>query len=51
MNTKTVLYDEVLPRVVAKGYTQQQLDNCLDEYEQLNVWQLGHNRAQIVFTS
>lgn len=47
--TKIVSCDEIIPRIVAKGFTQQQLDTCLDEYETLNVWQISHNRAQLKF--
>jgi DNA replication licensing factor MCM7 len=42
---------EVAPRVFAKGYTQQQLDQCLKEYEDLNVWQISGNRTQIRLVS
>ena len=30
-----------------QGYRQQQLDECLDEYESLNVWSLTENRRRI----
>ena len=42
-------YDEILPRVLAKGYTQQQLNTCLDEYDGLEVLQVSHDRASITF--
>ncbi len=44
-----IQYDDVVPRVFAKGYTQQQLDQCLNEYERINVWQINQNRTQIRF--
>jgi hypothetical protein len=40
-------YEQILPKVVAKGYTQQQLDTCLDDYERLDVWRVSNNRMEI----
>ena len=28
---------------VANGYTPNQFDECLDEYERLNVWQMNRS--------
>jgi DNA replication licensing factor MCM7 len=47
--TDSVIYDDVLPRVLAKGYSQQQLMACIKEYEQLGVW-LWDN-TKIIFVS
>ncbi|PRP83767.1 hypothetical protein PROFUN_08965 [Planoprotostelium fungivorum] len=42
-----IMYEQILPKVVAKGYTQQQLDTCLDDYERLDVWRVSNNRMEI----
>jgi DNA replication licensing factor MCM7 len=48
-NRPSIQYADVVPRVVAKGYTQQQLEDCLNEYEKLSVWQISGNRQEIEF--
>jgi len=37
----TVSIPQVLPMVLAKGYTRSHLDECLQEYEDISVWQVG----------
>ena len=37
----TVRFDEA--RQLAKGYTLNQFDECLDECERLNVWQVNQS--------
>ena len=39
----TVRFDEARQRILAKGYTPNQFDECLDEYERLNVWQVNQS--------
>jgi hypothetical protein len=43
----TVAYDDALQRVLHKGYTQQAMDQVLDEYERLDVWIVSKNRREI----
>ena len=45
----TVRFDEARQRILAKGYTPNQFDECLDEYERLNVWQVNQSRTRITF--
>lgn len=45
----TVRFDEARQRILAKGYTPIQFDECLDEYERLNVWQVNQSRTRITF--
>ena len=40
---------EILPKVLSRGLTQANLDACLEEYEQLDVWQLVNNREVLRF--
>lgn len=44
-----VAYDEVLRRVLRKGYRQEDLTKTLAEYEALNVWMLSSDKSAIVF--
>ena len=34
-------FDEARQRILAKGYTPDQFEQCLDEYERLNVWHIN----------
>ncbi len=42
-------FDEARQRILAKGYTPDQFEQCLDEYERLNVWQINQSRTRITF--
>ena len=44
-----VRFDEARQRILAKGYTPDQFDECLDEYERLNVWGVNLSRTRITF--
>ena len=44
-----VRFDEARQRILAKGYTPDQFEQCLDEYERLNVWQINQSRTRITF--
>ncbi len=44
-----VPYDEILRRVIRKGYRQDDLAKTIHEYEQLNVWMLSSDKSTIVF--
>ena len=35
----TIRFDEARQCILAKDYTPNEFDECLDEYERLNVWQ------------
>ena len=45
----TVQFVEARQRILAKGYTPNQFDECLDEYERLNIWQINQSRTRITF--
>ena len=40
---------DIIPRVIAKGYTQQQLKKCLDEYENFGVWTVAADQSYLTF--
>ncbi len=44
-----VRFDDARQRILAKGYTPNQFDECLDEYERLNVWHINQSRTRITF--
>lgn len=46
---KTVKFSDVMERAVQKGYKPDQVDQCIEEYEQLNVWQVNQTRTKIMF--
>jgi len=46
-----VNYEDLLPVVLARGYSQQQLDQTLEMYERLEIWIVSANRRTITFVS
>jgi DNA replication licensing factor MCM7 len=42
---------DILPKVLSRGRTQEDLDKCLDEYEAINVWELLSGRTIVRFVS
>ena len=39
----------ILPMVLSRGRTQEDLENCLEEYESLNVWFVNDSRTILRF--
>ncbi|KAG4073434.1 hypothetical protein HA402_000658 [Bradysia odoriphaga] len=48
-DAKTVTFTDVYNRCTSKGYKRDQIDICVDEYEELNVWQVNNNRTKLTF--
>lgn len=48
-DAKTVTFADVYNRCTSKGYKRDQIDACIDEYEELNVWQVNNNRTKLTF--
>lgn len=46
---KTVKISDVMDRCTTKGYKPDQVDLCIEEYEELNVWQVNQVRSKITF--
>ncbi|XP_066578804.1 DNA replication licensing factor MCM7 [Amia ocellicauda] len=46
---RSVRFAEALQRCVSKGFTPAQFDAALEEYEELNVWQVNQARTRITF--
>lgn len=46
---KIVKVADVVEKCSGKGYTPGQVDTCIEEYEELNVWQINQTRTKITF--
>ena len=38
-------------RATTKGFKPDQVEKCLDDYEELSVWQLNQARTKLTFIS
>ncbi|XP_069689664.1 DNA replication licensing factor Mcm7 isoform X2 [Periplaneta americana] len=47
--SKTVKMADVMERCTSKGYKPDQVEECLEEYEELNVWLINQARTKITF--
>ena len=47
----TVNYAAIERTLLTKGFTQEQIDACLEEYEGIAVWQINSSRTQITFVN
>lgn len=47
--SKTVKMSEIMDRCISKGFKPDQVDICIEEYEELNVWQVNQARTRITF--
>jgi len=46
---KSIKVSEILERCASKGFKPDQVNDCIEEYEELNVWQVNQARTQITF--
>jgi DNA replication licensing factor MCM7 len=46
---RVLKYNDVVERCIQKGFTPDQVDECIDEYEEINVWQVNQARTKITF--
>ncbi|KAI4484932.1 hypothetical protein M0802_012940 [Mischocyttarus mexicanus] len=46
---KTVKVSDILERCTSKGFKPDQVNECIEEYERLDVWQVNQTRRQITF--
>ena len=42
---------EILPKVLSRGRTKEDLERCMGEYEELDVWQVNADRTIIRFVT
>ena len=47
----TINYAAVERTLLTKGFTQDQIESCLDEYESIDVWKVNASRTQIAFVN
>ncbi|XP_059850500.1 DNA replication licensing factor MCM7 [Hypanus sabinus] len=47
--TRTIKYSEAEQRCISKGFTPAQVEAALEEYEELNIWQVNQARTKITF--
>ncbi|CAK9439550.1 DNA replication licensing factor MCM7 [Lodderomyces beijingensis] len=48
---KHLKMQDIKERVIAKGYTVQQLDDCMFEYDGVGLWQVIDNGETLMFTN
>ncbi|XP_075164013.1 minichromosome maintenance 7 [Haematobia irritans] len=48
-NSTTVKIADVMDRCTTKGFKPDQVDKCIEDYEELNVWQVNMARTKITF--
>lgn len=41
--------EEAKQRCLSKGFTPDQFEKCLKDYEDLNVWQINSSKTKITF--
>uniref|UniRef100_A0A8C9NZP2 Uncharacterized protein n=1 Tax=Spermophilus dauricus TaxID=99837 RepID=A0A8C9NZP2_SPEDA len=46
---RSVRFSEAEQRCISRGFTPAQFQAALDEYEELNVWQVNTSRTKITF--
>jgi DNA replication licensing factor MCM7 len=46
---RTIKIADIRERCAAKGYKPDQIDSCLEEYEELNVWQVNQAQTKLTF--
>jgi len=45
----TIKYDDARQRCIAKGFNHDQFEECIAEYERLNVWSMNTARTRLTF--
>ncbi|KAK7864443.1 hypothetical protein R5R35_000475 [Gryllus longicercus] len=48
-DSKTVKLADVMDRCTNKGFKPDQVEECIEEYEELNVWQINQARTKLTF--
>lgn len=46
---KSVKVSDILEQCTSKGFKPDRVDACIDEYEELNVWQVNNARTRLTF--
>ena len=48
-DTKSVKMADIVEKCTGKGFTPVQVDECVEEYEELNVWLVNQTRTNLTF--
>lgn len=48
-NGRHISVEDAKQRCLTKGFTPEQIEKCLDDYESLNVWQINKAKTKITF--
>lgn len=48
---KTLKIQEIKERCTTKGFKPDDIEKCLDEYEQLDVWMINQGKTKLTITS
>ena len=46
---KALKYTDLMERCTSKGYKPDQVDACIEEYEELNIWQINTAHTKLKF--
>jgi len=46
---RTVKVSDIMERCTAKGFKPDAVEACIEDYEELNVWQVSQKRDRITF--
>lgn len=46
---RTVKMADALERCLAKGFNPDQFEEAIEEYEELDIWQVNQSRTKITF--
>ena len=46
---KAIKMNDVMERCTSKGFKPDQVDECIEEYEELNVWQINQAKTKLIF--
>ncbi|XP_074657741.1 DNA replication licensing factor mcm7-like [Tubulanus polymorphus] len=46
---RTLKMVDIVERCISKGYKPDQVQECIEEYEELNVWQVNQAKSKLVF--
>lgn len=49
MGSRTIKMTDIMERCSAKGFKPDHIDACIEEYEELNVWQVNQRREKLTF--
>ena len=48
-NQRSLRINDIMAACTTKGYKPDHIDACLEEYEELNVWQVNQAHTKLTF--